>query len=337
MRIAVDWGSTHFRAMRVNDSGQVIDRVKSEQGVLSRSMQDDRGYQDNQRFAQVIEQHCHAWLSDTPSASCFLGGMIGSRSGWQEVPYLDSTQWLSELSQQLQAAPDSSHFLIAGVRQQHKGHWDVMRGEETQILGAAQMLADDDAANNTLMLLPGTHCKWAAVSTKKANTDPSIIDARIDHFTTFMTGELYQWAHQHSSLSGLMTEDVESFDLTAFTAGVEQGRNSLALSQLLFSIRADKLMDTLPGHSCGDYLSGLLIGHEITSALTENKFEQKNRRKHLGDVDLVIVGSDALASRYQQALQLCGRDSRMIDAESAYCQGVLTIDRLRTIPPLNLS
>ncbi len=91
MRIAVDWGSTHFRAMLVNDQGQVIDRVESEQGILSPAMQ---AQAIDNRFAQVIDQHCGRWLSDAPSLTCFLGGMIGSRNGWQEVPYLDNSRWL---------------------------------------------------------------------------------------------------------------------------------------------------------------------------------------------------------------------------------------------------
>ncbi len=324
MRIAVDWGSTHFRAMLVNDHGQVVDRVESTQGILSSAMQAQKN--DN-RFAQVIEQHCRRWLSDAPSLTCFLGGMIGSRNGWQEVPYLDNSRWLSELATQLQQSPEGCHFFIPGVQQNHKGHWDVMRGEETQILGAVQILSDCDWPRSVQMLLPGTHSKWAQVSGKKIEANASTIDAKIDHFSTYMTGEIYHWAHQNSSLSGLMTKDSDSFDATAFDAGIAQGESTSALSQLLFTLRADSLMDALPGHSCADYLSGLLIGHEIASALVQHSMPTQKQ----SDSEIVIIGNGMLAKRYQHGLERFGRSSRLIDVEDAYCRGVLTIDQLAKI------
>ena len=61
---------------------------------------------------------------------------------------------------------------------------DVMRGEETQLVGA---VAADEAS--VLAVLPGTHSKWARVDR-----------GRVVDFTTYMTGELYGVLLSHSIL-----------------------------------------------------------------------------------------------------------------------------------------
>src|SRR5262249_4114340 len=124
-----------------------------------------------------------------------MSGMVGSASGWQEVPYLDASTPLSELPRRLQrvtqpdAPPDA--WIVAGVR------WrggpdvvDVMRGEETQLFGAMHLSA---GTSDGWYLLPGTHSKWVRLH-----------DARIEWMRTYLSGELFGLLRERGTLASIM-------------------------------------------------------------------------------------------------------------------------------------
>src|SRR5690606_16246499 len=78
--VAVDWGTSSFRAYLLDRRGTIVDRRSSPVGILQ--VQDGA-------FEAVLEQEIGPWLaahgSDLP---VIASGMIGSRQGWVEVPYL---------------------------------------------------------------------------------------------------------------------------------------------------------------------------------------------------------------------------------------------------------
>ena len=128
------------------------------------------------------------------------------------------------------------------------GRRDVMRGEETQILGA------QPGSGRRLIVLPGTHCKWVLIE-----------DGRIQDFVTFMTGEMYGALRRHTILARLMPDSDEAAEVEAaqrsFAAGVSASLNGEPrLMQSLFSILARGLFDDLAPELAPAYLSGLLIG-----------------------------------------------------------------------------
>ncbi|WP_350066435.1 2-dehydro-3-deoxygalactonokinase [Roseitalea porphyridii] len=63
-----------------------------------------------------------------------------------------------------------------------------MRGEETQIVGAAAM-----GQLEGTFVLPGTHSKWALVRAR-----------RVEAYATYMSGELYAALRDHSILGNFM-------------------------------------------------------------------------------------------------------------------------------------
>src|SRR5262249_746446 len=129
---------------------------------------------------------------------------------------------------------------------------DVMRGEETQLIGLAGRLGDSPQ----IVVLPGTHSKWAVIE-----------GGRILSFATYLTGELFGLLVERSILGRLMTERAD--DPAAFDRGVARTAiDGHAILGSLFSARSLGLLGDLPGSSLYSYLSGLLIGAEIAEART---------------------------------------------------------------------
>lgn len=323
MMIAIDWGSSHFRALLLDQSGQVLRRSESDQGIFSHHFNDNRR---DETFANIVKQHCNPWITEYGPLPYYLGGMIGSRSGWVETEYVDNQYWLSELSSNLVECGLLGGHIIPGIAvHKSSGNWDVMRGEEIQVFGALQSLDHNDCDQSLTACLPGTHSKWADIDIQRQADWNNV---KIEDFTTYMTGELFQWAREKSSLAPLMnhpdTNGPENSDVNEddFIQGVDASANNHPLSQSLFSIRANHLMALVPSKDNSDYLSGLLIGEEIRSALASNLDNDQR--------SVLIIGNPKLASRYRLALQQLNCDSRYIDGEQAFCQGVALIHKLTT-------
>src|SRR5262249_18368496 len=141
-------------------------------------------------------------------------------------------------------------FIVPGVscRDVH-GVPDVMRGEETQIIGAI-----DDLGGDAVVCLPGTHSKYVRVR-----------DRCIASFTTHMTGEGSSALWRHSILGRLSDVDTVE-DKAAFDAGVDRSADGQGLLHHLFGVRTRGLFQEIPAAGLASYLSGLLIGHEIRAA-----------------------------------------------------------------------
>ncbi|HEY9109806.1 MAG TPA: 2-dehydro-3-deoxygalactonokinase, partial [Roseateles sp.] len=163
------------------------------------------------------------------------------------------------------------------------GQPDVMRGEETQIVGALAL--HPDLAAQSCLVLPGTHSKWARVQA-----------GRVTGFATHMTGELYALLRQHSVLARLMPADAAAAPSSeAFLAGVDAARKEGALSHQLFAVRTLGLFKQLGAEQLPDYLSGLLIGHELASELKDTQPR------------VALIGDPGLCARYGQALTRFGQ------------------------------
>jgi 2-dehydro-3-deoxygalactonokinase len=158
--IAIDWGSTSFRAYRLDAAGHVIETRQAACGLT----------QIQGAFEATLGLHLGGW--DDPDI--FMAGMVGSRSGWQEVPYVAAPAGEHEIAAQMSllqvpvshpALERKKIWLVPGVcvmpsqaAQQSLAPFgpDIMRGEETQILGILDALPAEETHR---VCLPGTHCK----------------------------------------------------------------------------------------------------------------------------------------------------------------------------------
>jgi 2-dehydro-3-deoxygalactonokinase len=227
--------------------------------------------------------------SALPIVAC---GMVGSAQGWIEAPYVRVPADIRTLAAHSARVPSGAgpEILIAPgvIFDAEDRPPDVMRGEEIQIAGAAA--AVPSLGVHTCFVLPGTHSKWALVQ-----------EQRIVSFATYMTGELYAVLREHSILGRLVsTEPADPAAAErAFAKGLEAARES-ALAELthqLFAVRTLGLTKRLPGSALADYLSGLLIGHELVSGLAASRTSRE------AGAPLVLVGDSALCQRYARALK----------------------------------
>ena len=268
--IALDWGTSNLRASLLGAGGAVLDTRSTAAGVMA---------VPERRFADALLALCGDWLATHSGCACIASGMIGSRQGWVEAPYLECPAGPQQAARGLIAvAFGAGHRLhiVPGLRCVGRdGQTDVMRGEETQLWGA-------DIAAGTCCVLPGTHSKWAWLGA----------DDRIESFQTWMTGELYALLTQHSILGRLMQLGAP-FDAAAFDDGVQLGLLHHAdLPHTLFAARTAGLTGQRSAAALPDFLSGLLIGAEVAGA-----------RRQVDMRCVTLLGDGALCDRYARALK----------------------------------
>ncbi|ADP19123.1 2-dehydro-3-deoxygalactonokinase [Achromobacter xylosoxidans A8] len=291
--IALDWGTSSLRAYRLDAAGRTLDTRHLPWGImrLPQPLQDGAATTALSGFELAFEQACGDWLRAEPNLPVIACGMVGSAQGWKEAAYLDvpvDLQRIGTLLTKVEREAGPSLHIVPGLIQRH-GLPNVIRGEETQVVG---VMADQAtrSADSVLIGLPGTHSKW--VSARRG---------RVTHFDTFMTGEVYAALRGHTILGRTMA-DAASADMAAFerglkVAGAPAGRAGVLST--IFSTRALGLTGELAPESQADYLSGLLIGHEI-AALADMLQQQGELPR------IVLCGDPALCRRYIQAMQHYG-------------------------------
>ena len=280
--IAIDWGSTNLRAWLYQDD-QCLESRQSAAGVTRLN---------GESPAAVFSEITRGWRDGATPA--VLAGMVGSNVGWKVAPYLPVPVDFSAIGQQLTSVGDKV-WIIPGLCVSRDDNQNVMRGEETQLLGARMI------APSSVYVMPGTHCKWVQADRQQIND-----------FRTVMTGELHYLLLRHSLVGAGLPEQVSAPG--AFNAGLERGLHSPDILPRLFEVRASHVLGSLPREQVGEFLSGLLIGAEV--ATLSERFR---------DPQVTIVGGEALANRYQQALSAIGRQTTVVSGDNAFQTGVRSI------------
>ena len=278
--IALDWGTSSFRAYEIDAEGKVKNQVSAAEGILAVK---------DQKFEETLESHIGGWDKKLP---VIASGMITSRQGWIECAYAECPASASDLAKSITQHKTASgravHFITGlHLKNDHKipalKH-DVIRGEETQVFGAM-------AEGATHFITPGTHSKWIEVS-----------KGRIVDFFTYMTGETFALYRHHSILGRLMKDGPA--DDNAFKAGLERVfSDPMGILHQLFSVRTEGLFNELPPESLPSYLSGLLVGQEVFHAINSDN----NKGQY------VVLATPALGAAYITALNYFGRDAKLGD------------------------
>ena len=301
--LGIDWGTTHRRGYRFAGPEASVQVRADADGALA-----CKG-----RFAAALvalEQQL-----DCAPSRVVMAGMVGSALGWETVPYVDASVRLQSLPQHLHRLADSSpgHTLqvVPGycVRDAH-GRPDVMRGEETQLLGAVMA-----GHANGWFVLPGTHSKWVFLE-----------EGYIRQLRTYMTGEIFDLLRKQGTIASAIggaaidTAARSNWDAQAFADGVAAAAQG-ALAHLLFGVRARVVCGDLAPASATAYLSGLLIGHELHDVVGNGA----------GVDRFCIIGSPALATLYTDAAQSHGLACEALDAEQLFIAAMQHF-RLETYP-----
>lgn len=294
--IFADWGTTNRRAWAVDRDGAVLDQRKDDQGLL--------GVKDR-AFEVSFRGFIGDWLKNAePTAPIIMAGMVGSKLGWREAPYVETPAKFAQLAESLVVLPDLDGHPIRiapGLSARLDGRPDVMRGEECQLYGLwLQTRA------HLLCVLPGTHSKWAVIG-----------DGGVGGFRTYMTGEFFAQLTGSGTLAQLMPSNAPH-DEAAFHRGlaVSAGASAGGLLNLLFSVRSLGLFGELPGEALASYLSGLLIGAELRDATAS-----VNR----GTV--AVIGASRMTELYVAALDAIGIKAEPIDGDPLLITALLAIAR----------
>ena len=276
--VAVEWGTSSFRLWLVGKDGSVLAERRSGEGMTTAA---------KTGFAAVLDGHLDAVSAarDLPVIVC---GMAGARQGWVEAGYLDTPAALSAIPDAAVRVPADGRDIriLPGLAQRDPSAPDVMRGEETQLLGAMETLG----SGRHLVCMPGTHSKWVSVAA-----------GRVAAFATFMTGELFE---------AIATQTILSHSVSV--GGGRGKRPAGAADQSAFC--AGNLLHGLGAVEAKARLSGLMIGIEIAGALSMVD----------GDASVALVASGPLGDLYRSAFTAVGIEAADIDADEAVRAGLAT-------------
>ncbi|MDO1581191.1 2-dehydro-3-deoxygalactonokinase [Rhizobium oryzicola] len=289
--VAVDWGTSSFRVWLMDAEDKVLAERRSGEGMTTAA---------TVGFNKVLGAHLQE-LQAPAELPVIVCGMAGARQGWVEAGYVDAPARLSAVLSGAVNVPSAAWTvkILPGIAQRAQDAPDVMRGEETQLLGAL----GPGASGERVVCMPGTHSKWVNVSGDK-----------VSGFSTFMTGELFDVISKNSILKHTI-EGAERFDGShpAFRQAVLTARQKpQMLTNLFFTVRSGQLLHGLDSTSAAARLSGTLIGAEMAGGLANAG----------ADTHIHLVASGSLQALYEAAFQALGLAFETIDADVAVRGGL---------------
>ena len=279
--LVADWGTTSLRIYVLDDKGRIVTKRTSDKGILVAK---------TLGFEKTFELEADGLLDNQ---QILLGGMVGSRNGWIETEYVDCPATLEGIANRLgtvtwrsQSGISRTAKITPGVRfLAEDGMSDIMRGEELQILGLMQQIKNESET----IVLPGTHSKWVSVTNNTIST-----------FRTYMTGEVFELLANQSILKS--EAKTEPFDNHVFLDGVKLGSTKASLTNLIFQVRTHLINGKLQPSSCDSFLSGILIGNEISH-------EARNQKL------IHLISNTKLSKLYSMALQYFNIESVTYDED----------------------
>ncbi len=301
--IAADWGSSQLR-LYLCDGSRVLDECTGP-GIATARGGDHAG---------ILTAAIAPWRQAHGTLPLRMAGMVGSRNGWIEVPYLECPADAAALRASLQRfhAQGLDVAIVPGLACTNpQGAPDVMRGEETQVFGALA-LQPALAEGRRVLALPGTHCKWVHLQ-----------DGRIQRFQTSFSGELFELLRRHSQLVVAAHDKPhdQAYDAEAFGFGLRRAQAAASLGHVLFEARSRQLREAMPAAAATDFLSGLVIGSDVRGALGLLGWQADG-------LEIGLVGAPTLCVRYAQALARQGYATASLDGAQCALAGLrtLTID-----------
>ncbi len=318
--ISCDWGTSSFRLRLISIvTGKILHEIKTDEGIAEMYQRwlatgppgTERVHFYKNKIAGSIRKLATDVQENLP---VLISGMVSSSIGMQELPYnFFPFSWnIAEMPVHTIAADENfSHplFLVSGFRTAN----DIMRGEETLLLGCD---VKDDA--ESIFIFPGTHSKHVLVKNKMG----------VD-FKTYMTGEIFALLAKKSILHSAVDKGGDGRPSAAVVTGeADTAANEKSFAEGLtagmedhllhatFTVRTRQLLQKENPESNYNYLSGLLVGAELSAIRKKN-------------CPVYLVSSGTLQQQYLKGLQLSGLKNKMycLDADQAFINGHCKIAR----------
>lgn len=290
--LCCDWGTSSFRLQLMNMLDcQCVAEIQSPIGIagmfdkwaaMGKSM--TRGEFFRRELGEQIELLTTKTGSNLTNVPVVLSGMASSSIGMEEIPYANlpfAVDGSQASVRHFEPRPDFPHdiFLISGISSQN----DVMRGEETQLIGLIVLLDSmDRSMTDAICIFPGTHSKHLWVK-----------NGHLIQFKTYMTGEVFDLMAKRSilkdSIDLIEFPDFSPATIQAFRQGVQESKSSTILNSL-FTVRTNQLFDKWTKGENAFYLSGLVIGTELNPLAKQDNWP------------LILCGGSNLSAFYELAL-----------------------------------
>jgi 2-dehydro-3-deoxygalactonokinase len=288
--LCCDWGTTSFRLRLVSKADrEMMGEVSSQNGIGQIydlwKREEASGVGREVFFRRQLKEQITI-LSEKVgfglgNVAVLMSGMASSSIGMQEIPYARlpfAIDGSDVLVRHFEADSDFPHdiMLFSGVQSDR----DVMRGEETQLIGLSGMV---NVSRDAIYVLPGTHSKHLYIK-----------NGELVGFNTYMTGEVFNIMASQSILKDSLTVNSDlkynASEWVAFEDGVRESEHFNILNAL-FTVRTRQLFDLLDKKQNAMYLSGILIGSEL------------RQLKHEAGWQLVLCCGQNLHAIYQKALE----------------------------------
>ncbi len=297
----VDWGTSSFRLWLVDEHGNTTHSTHSSEGMVAAR---------SSGFDNILEKH----ISDGQGSSgmpAVICGMAGAKTGWHQARYLALPADFEVIANAAVKVPDLNRdvFILPGIAKRKADAPDVMRGEETLVVGALA----NRPKSNAWCCLPGTHSKWVSVA-----------NGRIIDFRTYMTGDLFKALSNHTILSqtsagaGGASASIPLEQRGEFAQSVlAASSNPDQATALLFSIRAHGLLSNEDALQASARLSGTLIGLELAGMCSS-----------LGKEPVLLISEGSIGACYQRAFEVTGTQYELIDAQMAVKTGLMAAGKM---------
>jgi 2-dehydro-3-deoxygalactonokinase len=286
--IGLDWGSTHVRAFAFDTNGLIVERARSNAGAMTLS--------SSEAFDAALVELVGSWQDSRASIPMIACGMVGARGAWTEAGYCRTDADAATLNAAMVSIVTSlgiSLQVVPGIKSDAP---DVMRGEETQIIGA-----DID---NSVIVLPGTHSKWARV-----------VDGKIAEFATFFTGEMNALLRNHSAIGKAISAQPNFADNEAIERGIKRAEMGSNWLNDLFAFRAQVVSASTSQASASTEMSAWLIASEFTQARAMGYREET----------IHVLASDTLMPWYQRVAQALEVEVKPLDGDETAARGLWRI------------
>lgn len=270
--LSCDWGTTSFRLRWVRGRDRAVLREVCEPaGIKSLHERLPVGATPSARedlFGSFLHAKLLALFAGQPPPGrppLIISGMASSSVGWRELPYarapfpLDGSG--AEVAELSWAGPGwlGSTFLVSGLATGQ----EMMRGEETEILGLMNQPELEPHRERCLVILPGTHSKHVHIE-----------HGAVVGWRTYMTGELFEVLGRQSLLSASLElaarrpgGPATHLDRAAFQEGVLCAQEE-GLAGGLFRVRTRAVLGRRPPDENVWFFSGLLVGAELASLVS---------------------------------------------------------------------
>ena len=298
--IAADWGTSHLRLF-----------LCDAEGVAHDSNSGPGAAEVSGHFGDVFASLTARWEERHGVLPAVLCGMVGSSIGWTQAPYVPCPANPDQIAAACTPLEGGRIQIVPGLSCRNRFNApDVLRGEETQILGALR-LEDKLRQGRWILCLPGTHTKWVVVE-----------DGWVSEFVTAPAGELFALLRDRSVLVRKPPGVADQFDPDTFAKGLANF-NEFPDAQVLhrlFECRSRQLSGEFEAHAASSYLSGMLIASDVHGALRVLSSAGTPRT-------VFLIGSPQLTQLYASACALSNYDTHQVDGAAASLAGLTQVYR----------